>query len=91
MRYLKLAALLVLSGCYLAGCAGYTPGGSIMFDTDGDPSTPPIEITQAQRCAIYDLRIAEIDAKPTPLSDYDVAARTAHMRLRTFAFCPPAE
>ncbi len=77
-----LAMLLV------AGCAGYTPGGSMMFDTDGDPATPPVEVTQAQRCAIYDFRIGTIDAKPAPLSEYDASARTGYMLARTAALCP---
>ena len=80
--------MVIVLAIVLAACAGYTPGGSVMFDADGDPSTPPVEVTQEQRCAIYDMRIAEIDAKPEPLSDYDAAARRTHMRLRTFAFCP---
>lgn len=83
MRCLTLALVALAMGC-----AGYTPGGSMFFDHDRDPATPPIEVTQEQRCAIYDGEIALIDAKPT-MSEVDRVARGTAVRARMIALCPP--
>lgn len=78
----------VFAAILLVGCAGYEPGGSMFIDHDRDPATPPIEVTQEQRCAIYNSEMALIEAKPEPLSDFDTGRIATLQRFRLLALCP---
>lgn len=75
---------------FLAACTS-TPDGTFLIDHDADPNTAPIEMTQAQRCAFYNARIAIIDAKPPPMNEYDIYARTGYTTARSIAGCPVVE
>lgn len=81
MRYLKLSALLILSGCYLAGCAALTPR---LDDLTGT--------TIGERCVDYRGSVAALDLARASrdLTDSEQSRRNIYQAFIDEK-CPPVE